>query len=186
MVEAPAKLKVPTPVEDTRDEVGELPSVELLERRQEEKVKWAKETPIVATRDEAPIDVPDIAKRGVVPFTGNRKITEDSSTGREEASLGDEQGNQEDHAEGSREGQNEDPLGPIDSHTIEEGGQELGGQPSDIPEHPKEEPMNDPDRDQEGSTIRRSSTNIPDTSSMNAQGSRDYNWRLYVELPGQV
>lgn len=56
----------------------------------------------------------------------------------------------------------------MDSRTIEEGGQELGGQPLDLPEHTHEKLVNDLDKDREGSTIRWSKTDIPDTPSLNA------------------
>ncbi|KAI5667281.1 hypothetical protein M9H77_17134 [Catharanthus roseus] len=65
-----------------------------------------------------------------------------------------------------------------------EGGQELVGQPLDMPEQTYE-PVNNQDRDQECSTTEgRPKTDIPNTLSMNAQGSRDYTSRLYIELSG--
>ncbi|KAI5664582.1 hypothetical protein M9H77_23905 [Catharanthus roseus] len=162
------KIDGATPSSRYRNE-GELPSLELLEQRQEERMKKAKETPVVATESRIRIDVPDAAKRGDVSLTGKRKRTEgieDSSTRCEEASSGDEQGDQGDLAEGSQEGQNKDPLGPMDGRTVEKGGQELVGQLLDIPEHTHEEPASNPYRDQEGSTKGRSRTDIPRHGTM--------------------
>ncbi|KAI5671957.1 hypothetical protein M9H77_12321 [Catharanthus roseus] len=65
-----------------------------------------------------------------------------------------------------------------------EGEQELGGHPSDILEYTHDKPANDPNRDHECSTTERSMTDIPDTPSMNAQGSRDYTERLHVKFSG--